>query len=182
MGKSAFLKSACGLRGIVRYLRKFGPRGIYFGPYSLISTRKKLVRVASHWSRDPLYVRLNSSDVWVFRQVFVENEYGVVDRIKQQLASIVDAAANIRLTRVLFAERYPYPEIPAIEPEFHNYERLCRNTLAYSKMRRFRAAVWGRDESVRIVKNDAEDWALRVSSLDDQLKSRVPGLSPLDLS
>ena len=62
------------LRTTRTYWRAFGPVGLLHLLHCLVSSRRKLVPVARRWARHPLYLRLNTSDVAVFRQVFLEQE------------------------------------------------------------------------------------------------------------
>ena len=152
------------LKSLVSYVRIFGLTGLYYACYVVLSRRKKLVRVARRWSRFPLYVRLNSSDVVLFRHIFIESEYEIVRRVSGPVEVIIDAGANIGLASVFIAGLYPDARIYALEPEDNNFHLLCMNTAPYKGIFCIQGALWHRDEQVRVLSSDAGDWAFRVGS------------------
>jgi FkbM family methyltransferase len=58
---------------------------------------------------------------------------------------IVDAGANIGLTAVFYANKYPNATIIAIEPEAANFEMLKENTASYPNIIAQRVALWNMD-------------------------------------
>lgn len=161
------------LRTALAYLRIFGAAGAVHLLYCLVSRRRKLARVAARWARHPLYVRLNSSDVNVFRQVFLEQEYAITDQVRSAFDTIIDAGANIGLTSVWLAERHPQARIWAVEPDAGNFELLLRNTAGYGRVRCVRGALWHRDESVAL-DTDRADWAFQVNAAGPRSPQQVP--------
>jgi FkbM family methyltransferase len=59
---------------------------------------------------------------------------------------IIDAGANIGLSALFFANKYPDAKIFAIEPEETNYKLLELNTKPYNNVCLIKAALW---DSVR---------------------------------
>jgi FkbM family methyltransferase len=110
----------------------------------------------------PVRIRVQTSDVIVLRQVLLNREYelpvGVVPSV------IIDAGANIGMTSVFFANRYPSARILSIEPEISNFKMLVKNTSAYKSVIPIHGALWGRATSVA-VRGVAEfsHWGVRVS-------------------
>lgn len=155
---SAFLRP---LRTVAAYLRMFGAMGVAHLLFCVVSRQRRLVRVASRWSRHPLFVRLNTSDINVFRQVFLEEEYAITQRDGRRYATIVDAGANIGLTSVWLAERHPDARIFAIEPDAGNFELLRRNTAAWGRITCARGALWNRDQPL-VLDRGHTDWAFQV--------------------
>ena len=151
-------------RSLSLYLRIFGASGLWYAALALVTGDKKAVRVARHWSPHPLYLRLNSSDLNVFRQVFIEKEYQIIEAIPDELGFVIDAGANIGLTSLFIAARHPMAQILAVELEASNFELLRANTRAYKQIRCIHGALWHRDEPVGILSADANEWAYRVGT------------------
>lgn len=80
----------------------------------------------------PIQLRKNSSDILTFHQIFTFKEYvmnlGFVPKF------IVDAVANIGLSVVFFANKFPDATIIAVEPEKSNFEMLLKNTTKYKNI------------------------------------------------
>lgn len=125
---------------VPRYLQWFGLRqglriawATWFAPAGEVS-------VQTGGARTPLYLRLRTSDFRIYGQVMARAEYALPLRCPPRV--IIDAGANIGLTAVYFANRYPTARILAIEPEATNFNLLCKNTAAYPQILPIRAALW----------------------------------------
>src|SRR5262249_16384304 len=75
--------------------------------------------------RHPVWIRLATTDVRVIRGEFFRREYG--EEIAVNPRVIIDAGANIGLTAVNYANRYPSSRIIAVESERGNFDVLQRN-------------------------------------------------------
>src|ERR1700684_4468129 len=60
----------------------------------------------------PLYARPGSTDAFVFRNVFVEREYGCVDDLPD-VRLIVDCGANVGYASAYFLARHPRARVVA---------------------------------------------------------------------
>ena len=123
----------------------------------------------------PLYLRISSSDVQTFKQVFVNHEYDF--QVKKQPESIVDAGANIGLASVYFANKYPETKIVAIEPEEGNFEILVKNVAGYKNVTPIRAALWHKNEMISVVDPGNGSWGFITEKVDSQNhmeRSQVP--------
>lgn len=162
-------------KSLTLYVEIFGILGLYYAAFAFVTGRKKIVKIAARWAPQCLYVRLNSSDLNVFKQVFIEREYQLIEKIPGRLDVVVDAGANIGLTSVFIASRHPDARIYAIEPEDGNFELLQKNTAPFVQIHCIRGALWGRDEPVEIISPDAQDWAFRVGGRSSAGSALVPG-------
>ncbi len=107
----------------------------------------------------PIRLRIPSSDIEVYRQVFLRGEYDF--RVKKAPKVIVDAGANIGLVTVLFANRFPDATIIALEPERKNFEQLRKNVADYKRVIPVQAALWHRNEEIDLIDRGKGDWAFR---------------------
>ncbi|MBQ0908387.1 FkbM family methyltransferase [Flavobacterium sp. F-328] len=80
----------------------------------------------------PIHLRKNTSDILTFHQIFTFKEYGMNLGFVPKF--IVDAGANIGLSAVFFANKFPDATIVAVEPEKSNFEMLLKNTNKYKNI------------------------------------------------
>lgn len=176
MSPKLFLHPIKSLRGLVLYYRIFGSVGVAYALYCAFTKRRKLIPVAAKWAKHPLFVRLNTTDVPVFRQVFVEREYGIVESIETTAGTVIDGGANIGLTSVFLANLYPQAKIYAVEPEAANLELLRLNTINYPSIKIVHGAIWNHDGSLGILSLEAQSWGFRVSEVRDETHTEeIPG-------
>jgi FkbM family methyltransferase len=105
----------------------------------------------------PVVVRAGTADASTFEHVFIWNDYDL--RYPDGVETIIDAGANIGLSAVFFANRFPGATIVAIEPEAGNFALLQRNTASYANVVPLHAALW------------SEDTDLSLSNPDDRVDS-----------
>ena len=124
-------------------------------------------------------LRLGTSDVPTFRQVFVDCEYTSAS-LPETAATIVDLGANIGLASLYFAARYPQARILAVEPEAENFALLLRNTAVLGgRVDCRQAAVWLHDGTVRFQTRDDDGqplgaWGARVAADGPSGDGEVP--------
>ena len=78
--------------------------------------------------------------------------------------TIIDAGANIGLSAVWFADRYPAARMLAVEPEPANFDILLRNTAAYPNIRCVRAAVSNNGDDLEIANPGTAPWGYQVTA------------------
>jgi FkbM family methyltransferase len=91
--------------------------------------------------------------------VFELGEYEF--ELSREPKTIIDAGANIGMTSIFFALKYPSAQIVAIEPEKRNFELLCENLRPYERVSPMRAAIWSESEDVNIVDPGLGDWGFQ---------------------
>ncbi len=104
-------------------------------------------------------IRPGSSDVDVYKAVFLEQKYQNPEII-HDVGTVFDLGANIGLTTVYFAQKYPKARIIAVEPDIANFRLLQRNTMTYSNVVAVNSAVWPDDTMVRLRRTDPSGQAL----------------------
>jgi FkbM family methyltransferase len=109
----------------------------------------------------PLILRRGSSDFAVFRQVILEDQYGLEEIRQPQY--IVDAGANIGLSSVVFLEKFPQCRLLAIEPDPQNYAIAQKNLEIYGeRCRLLPVALWSEAGSLTVQRGifrDGLDWS-----------------------
>ena len=127
----------------------------------------------------PIYMRAGTSDLWVFDQIFlykeIETDFG------QDVAFIIDAGANIGLTAVYLANRFPSARLLALEVDQQNFELLAANTRAYPRITPLLKGLWHRRANLVIDNPEDHAWAFTVSEASEEGSSTVEGISVADL-
>lgn len=83
---------------------------------------------------------------------------------------IIDLGANIGLSVLFFAERYPDAHITAVEPEKKNFELMAQNLHGYKdRVTLMLGAIWPYDGEVQLVDHDEREgylgaWGERTQS------------------
>ena len=93
--------------------------------------------------RHPFYLRMESTDIPTFEQIFGQCQLSF--DFPSEPRVIIDAGANIGISTIYFANRFPNAKVIAIEPEESNFELLKINCENYPNVKLVRAAVWCRN-------------------------------------
>lgn len=101
--------------------------------------------------RSGLFLRGTQSDENSFREVFLLKAYDLPLPSHWQPQYILDAGANIGLTSIWWAHRYPSARIVCLEPESENFAALQKNVAPYPTIRPYHAALWFESSVVTLV-------------------------------
>ena len=116
--------------------------------------RAKRITVAVTSSNYEVTLRLNTSDIPTFHQVFGAHEYDS-NNLPASANVIVDLGANIGLAAVFFAIKYPDARILCVEPEAENFAMLLSNTATLgSRVETQHSAVWVNDGFINLHTED----------------------------
>lgn len=146
------------------YTRCFGiARGLVFlaRVRSWPGSRGQMVDVAVPGSAARLRVRLGTSDINVFVDIFRWGEYAWEFAESPQV--IVDVGAYTGLSTAYFAMRYPAAKIIAIEPDETSFELLLRNTAGFPNVQAVQAALWVESGSVSLSDPGYGHWGLQLA-------------------
>lgn len=151
------------LKSSIRYLSHLGVGGLaqavkgrLFGGQAIVSVRPAEIAAS-------VFLRVPSSDVLAFAQIFQGRQYQVLARRPPRV--IVDAGANIGLASVFFANKFPEATIIAVEPEPANFAMLVRNAAPYPNISPVNAALWNADGLVNILDNGLGSWGFVTESI-----------------
>jgi FkbM family methyltransferase len=126
--------------------------------WPLIPARKRPWRLRLRGMDQPVYVRPSSSDYYVLRDLFEDEEYGSVARFDLPSdATILDLGGNIGLSVRYFLTRYPKSRIAAVEPDEGNLEMLrmnCREAIAAGRVIPIRGFAAAEDGQAEIDRSD----------------------------
>jgi FkbM family methyltransferase len=137
------------LYGPRMYYSLFGARGLFLGAKAKLLNEHVEVAVAAPGIAHPLFLRLRTTDVELCRQILLDGLYSCEFSRSPQV--IVDAGANIGLSSVFYANRYPKAKIIAVEPEPSNHAMLVKNVAAYDNVVAVQAALWKENQRIHVV-------------------------------
>jgi FkbM family methyltransferase len=158
------------LRRIWEHYDRAGVGGVWKALEAKLRGRPVEVRVRPPGLSFAVTLRMRTSDLWTYDQIFREREYDVA--LPAAPTAIVDAGANIGLASVYFAHRFPDARIVALEPEPANFAMLERNVAPYPQVRPVRAALWRERGTVELTDPGGGAWGFQVRPVV------TPGVSP----
>jgi glycosyl transferase, family 25 len=130
-------------------------------------------------ARAEVELRLNSTDVPTFGQVFANFEYDS-PCLPPTASTIVDLGANIGLATLYFGARYPQASILSVEPDADNFGVLLRNTQSLQqRVHRYQAAIWTHDGQINLRTEDDTNrslgaWGIQVTASPSPGQKSVP--------
>lgn len=92
----------------------------------------------------PVSIRSHTSDLDVFCQIFIEQEYACLkNKINPDL--IIDCGANVGFSSAYFLSAFPESRVIAVEPDLSNYHAAKRNLQPYGdRAQILNAGIWSR--------------------------------------
>lgn len=145
-------------------------------------SRGPVLRLRTPHARYPLECRRGTSDLSVFRQVLINQEYASV---AGKPKFILDCGANVGYTSAYFLTRYPQAEVVAVEPDPGNFKLLVRNLAPYgNRARAFRGAVWSHSTRLSMAAPDYRgggEWARQVRECGPDEPDTFPAFGMCDL-
>jgi FkbM family methyltransferase len=157
------------LDGIRSTHRMFGYRGLRLVAKSRLLDQRCIVTVRTEQLSKPVHLRLRTTDISVYEEVILNAEYGLSFGTPPKV--IIDAGANIGLTSVYFADRYPGATVLAIEPEPSNFELLCKNAAHYPNIVPLKAALWDTNTSLSLFDAGTGNWGFQTRQSEDSAPS-----------
>jgi FkbM family methyltransferase len=116
-------------------------------------------------SRHPALLRIGTSDLEVYKKVFLDREYEAP--FPYHPKTILDLGANTGLASLFFSTRFPGAQIIAVEPDLANFALLKRNTSHLPQVTCIHAAVWSHDSKVSVIDPGIGHWAMQVTQSDE---------------
>jgi FkbM family methyltransferase len=163
---------------VAGYYPLFGVRGVWLAARARLRQTSTEVAVAVPGIKHPVHLRLRTSDVSTFRQVLITEGYAC--DFCQSPQNIIDAGANIGLTSIYYANRYPEALIIALEPEQSNFLLLRKNAARYPQIVPVNAALWRNNEELDVIDSGLGEWGFQTTAdaPDRTLSHRKVGKTP----
>ena len=154
---------------LAHYTRILGLPGLFGSVAGKLSGRLHTISFRPDNLPHPIYVRVPSSDVDAYDQIFLQAQYQF--DVKQSPRVIIDAGANVGLAAIYFAHRFPTARIFAIECEASNFEILKRNVSPYPSIVPIQAALWDHDGEIAIVDPGLGKWGFMTATKEESTSS-----------
>lgn len=152
-----------------RKYKQFGFRAIMF----LLTSRFKRNRTSNIKVANvtyPISLSNFNIDVTTLFKVFFCNEYDV--HLKTAPSYIIDCGANIGLSTVFFACKFPYARIIAVEPDRNNFDYLIMNTARYHNVTCINKAIWSNSCRLKLIDPGVGSWGYQtVEASEDEEKT-----------
>jgi FkbM family methyltransferase len=152
------------IRGIRMYLSIVGFSGLLRATKAKVTNSMVFFKLDRPGYKHPLRLRIPSSDIPTYKQVFINQEYDFLTKTQPKV--IVDAGANIGLASIYFANKYPGAKIIAIEPEASNFELLKENVAQYPNIVPIQAALWDKNEEIDVIDPGLGKWGFMTEKSD----------------
>ncbi|MBC6112174.1 FkbM family methyltransferase [Pedobacter fastidiosus] len=131
------------------------------------------------------FVRKKTSDSYVFKQIFLDQEYlpllKLIEQNKISVNTILDCGANVGYTTTYLIKAFPTATIYCIEPDFENSNCIkqniklndLQNTTVINK------GVWGKKAFLKITKDfrDGESWSFSLVEVKEERDSDVTAIT-----
>jgi FkbM family methyltransferase len=135
-------------------------------------------------SRRAVSLRPFSGDIFILYEVLAFESYKIGDTALDpgSVKTIVDCGANIGLTALFFAERYPDARIFCIEPDPENFALLQKNTESEPRITPVQAAIVGSNGGSVFLTQNRPAWGNHISVGERPTGGvEVSGVSMVDL-
>jgi FkbM family methyltransferase len=159
------------IQSIRIYLSTVGFSGLLYAIKAKVTNSTVFFKLNRQDCKYPFRLRIPSSDVPTYHQVFINQEYDFL--VETQPKVIVDAGANIGLASIYFANKYPGAKIIAIEPEQSNFELLKENIAPYPNIIPVQAALWHKNEEINLIDPRLGKWGFMTEMKNSS--ENIPG-------
>lgn len=158
-----------GLLGIIIYRRyRRLPKSIL----SIISKlgfnpENKHINLNAQGFSHPILARYQSSDVDVFYQIFIEEEYSGLKNLDASKL-IIDCGANVGYSSIYFLNKYPEAHVIAVEPDTENF-KLCQKNLAPygERVTLINSAIWSHKTGLVVYNyGEGNEWQTQVKECE----------------
>ena len=100
-----------------------------------------------------VHLRPGSTDNCVFKQIFLKQDLNVEILNNLNIETILDLGANIGMSSLYFANRFPDAQIIGVEPDQGNGHMFKKNLAHYPNVHFLQKAVRGKQENIEILDN-----------------------------
>lgn len=136
----------------IHYVRRFGVAGAIATHRRIWSKKNGRQEIKVPGLPHPVSMRCGTADASTFEKIFVWNDYDL--DYPPAVKTVIDAGANIGLSAIYFATRFPEAKVLAIEPQMENFQLLERNTRHYPQVLPLHAALWSNDTTLGLSNPD----------------------------
>ena len=144
-----------------------------------LNLENKYISLKAKGCKHPVWARYQSSDLDVFYQIFIEEEYFALNNL-QESKLIIDCGANVGYSSIYFLNQYPQAHIIAVEPDEENFKVCQKNFEPYSeRVTLIRSAIWSHKTGLVVHSyGEGEEWGVQVKECQE---NQTPDLLATDI-
>ncbi|MDP4625638.1 MAG: FkbM family methyltransferase [Akkermansiaceae bacterium] len=135
----------------------------------------------SRYALAPLSCRGGTSDIDVFKHIYVIREYACLDHLDSPQL-IIDCGANAGFSSSYLLNQFPSAKVIAVEPDHGNHGMLCKNTAIFGdRCTPINAGVWSKKCGLKFSEipfGDGREWAVSVREAREKEK---PDIEAVDI-
>jgi FkbM family methyltransferase len=150
------------LKYLMSLMRMFGLSGVAAAVKGKLTSTPALLEVRRPEIKHPFFLRVDSSDIGTFEQIFINLDYAF--SVKHAPKNIIDAGGNIGFASIYFANKYPDAKIVVLEPEKSNFDLLKKNVALYSNITPVFGALWNQNGTINLVDPNLGKWGFMTQS------------------
>jgi len=126
----------------------------------------------------PFTINPTPEDKYTLIEIFLLREYDVdLPPSSGEPVFIVDGGANIGLTSIFFANKYPAARIVSIEPEINNFRLLQKNASRYTNIIPLNKAIWHKNNTIQIKDHGWGSRGFVIEELDNPGDASIQAVS-----
>lgn len=129
--------------------------------------------------KHPFAIRNNPYDFATLEEVLLKGDYDI--DLSFEPMTIIDGGANIGLTSIFFANKYPNAQIVSVEPETGNFEMLKKNSQHYPNISLLNTGIWSHTANLAIVDTGKGNNSFTVEELSAPTKDSIRAVSIADI-
>lgn len=128
-------------------------------------------------------IRPKTSDIFMFRQVFIRKDYLLPELPKDfnKPLRIIDCGANVGYASIWFTKQYPNSSIVAIEPEESNYQTLLQNIHSFPQITPLQNGIWIKESPLKVIDKGFGESGFMIEEVTSTQEADVEGISILDI-
>jgi len=162
----------------IKRTRQFGFRSLLFYiRFKLSGSPREGIQLKG--VRHPLSISNTGPDLTTLFQIFFAEEYKIP--FDTEVNVIIDCGANVGLSAIYYANKYPNAMILALEPDANNFQYLIKNTTHYPNIRCLNKAVWSHQKSIQLIDIGTGNWSLQSREADQNMPNAIEALGISDL-
>lgn len=172
------LLNKTGLWGLVTYKALPEPLLSLISKFGL-NLKHEYISLSVKGYKHPIWLRYQSSDSPVLRQVLIEEEYACLDELADPLL-ILDCGANVGYSSIYFLDKYPNAHVIAVEPDAENFKICQKNLQAYGdRVSLIHSAIWSHETGLVVCQyGNGHEWETQVKECQ---ADQVPDLQATDI-
>jgi FkbM family methyltransferase len=133
------------------------------------------------WKHRNVTLRKSTTDIHVFKQVCVFNQYQIKPGQVENVETVVDLGANIGLSALYFKQKYPNATVIAVEPEKKNYDVMVKNVAGLSNVHCLQNAIWSTNRNLGIHETSYGEYGFVVNDEKDNEIESVKAVTMDDI-